>query len=169
MSTSFLPGKPVSSPPCVSVSISSPLSSSLSSVLNFCSPNSVKVGSFSSSGRKPRSLLCFKIALPLQVVKGRRGFQSRVLCQKPPCAGAGNMTVTEFTEEAEEPLFESKIDSRPRRIALFVEPSPFSWVFVLLLLHLIVSRSLIICADVWGPAYFVIPLSCILFFIWKMN
>lgn len=39
------------------------------------------------------------------------------------------MTITEFTEEEEEgppPLFESQITLRPRRIALFVEPSPFA-------------------------------------------
>ncbi|KAM7463986.1 hypothetical protein LguiA_032107 [Lonicera macranthoides] len=43
------------------------------------------------------------------------------------------MTITEFTEEEEEeegppPLFESQITLRPRRIALFVEPSPFAYV-----------------------------------------
>uniref|UniRef100_A0A2P2K7N4 Sulfoquinovosyl transferase SQD2 n=1 Tax=Rhizophora mucronata TaxID=61149 RepID=A0A2P2K7N4_RHIMU len=42
-----------------------------------------------------------------------------------------NMTITEFREEGEEnpaPLLESETNSRPRRIALFVEPSPFAYV-----------------------------------------
>ncbi|KAL3536494.1 hypothetical protein ACH5RR_004955 [Cinchona calisaya] len=42
------------------------------------------------------------------------------------------MTITEYLEEEEEesppPFLESEMNSRPRRIALFVEPSPFSYV-----------------------------------------
>ena len=42
------------------------------------------------------------------------------------------MTITEYREEEEEkeegppPFLESQIGSGPRRIALFVEPSPFA-------------------------------------------
>ncbi|XP_043815001.1 sulfoquinovosyl transferase SQD2 isoform X2 [Manihot esculenta] len=43
-----------------------------------------------------------------------------------------NMTITEVREEEEEenppPLLDSDTNSRPRRIALFVEPSPFAYV-----------------------------------------
>lgn len=50
------------------------------------------------------------------------------------------MTISELRNEAEEegkeeeeevppPLLDSENNSRPRRIALFVEPSPFAWVF----------------------------------------
>ncbi|KAJ8533917.1 hypothetical protein K7X08_007241 [Anisodus acutangulus] len=41
------------------------------------------------------------------------------------------MDVKEYKEEEEEgppPLLESEITSKPRRIAIFVEPSPFSYV-----------------------------------------
>lgn len=43
---------------------------------------------------------------------------------------ASDMTITEVREEEEEeegpPLLDSETNSRPRRIALFVEPSPFA-------------------------------------------
>nr|GMD01481.1 sulfoquinovosyl transferase SQD2-like [Ipomoea batatas] len=41
------------------------------------------------------------------------------------------MTITEYREEEEEsppPVIESEVTSKPRRIALFVEPSPFAYV-----------------------------------------
>ncbi|XP_022841962.1 sulfoquinovosyl transferase SQD2-like isoform X2 [Olea europaea var. sylvestris] len=47
-------------------------------------------------------------------------------------ASRDNMTITECREEEEEvnppPFLESEMNSRPRRIALFVEPSPFAYV-----------------------------------------
>lgn len=41
---------------------------------------------------------------------------------------ASDMTINEVREEEEEgpPLLDSETNSRPRRIALFVEPSPFA-------------------------------------------
>lgn len=43
---------------------------------------------------------------------------------------ASNMTITEVEQEKEEegppPYVDSETNSRPRRIALFVEPSPFA-------------------------------------------
>lgn len=45
---------------------------------------------------------------------------------------ASDMTMSEIRPEEEEegpPLLDSENNSRPRRIALFVEPSPFAWVF----------------------------------------
>lgn len=44
---------------------------------------------------------------------------------------SNNMTISDFRDDEEEnppPLLESEISSKPRRIALFVEPSPFAYV-----------------------------------------
>lgn len=59
-------------------------------------------------------------------------------------AASSNVTSEEYKEGGEEEnspaLPEQEANSRPRRIALFVEPSPFSWVslhFFLLLIFFI--------------------------------
>lgn len=62
-------------------------------------------------------------------------------------AASSNVTSEELTEGGEEEnsptLPEQEANSRPRRIALFVEPSPFSWVPLQFLffffVHVIVS------------------------------
>ncbi|PSS32678.1 Sulfoquinovosyl transferase [Actinidia chinensis var. chinensis] len=94
----------------------------------------------SSSGpRTPFSLrfstFCAPRAKPICRIRSK----SHSLLSKRPSSGrlkrssisASNMTVTEFRHEEEEnppPLLESEVSSRPRRIALFVEPSPFAYV-----------------------------------------
>lgn len=49
-----------------------------------------------------------------------------------PACCSGDMTIRDFKEKEEEenppPLFEAEINSSPRRIALFVEPSPFAYI-----------------------------------------
>ncbi|KAL6987750.1 Sulfoquinovosyl transferase sqd2 [Sarracenia purpurea var. burkii] len=59
-----------------------------------------------------------------------RRLNSGRLSQSSSSIAATKMTITEFRDEGEEnpPLLESEISSTPRRIALFVEPSPFAYV-----------------------------------------
>ncbi|KAG5550435.1 hypothetical protein RHGRI_015407 [Rhododendron griersonianum] len=62
-----------------------------------------------------------------------------LMCKRPSSVGliqrtsvaSNNMTISDFRDDEEEnppPLLESEISSKPRRIALFVEPSPFAYV-----------------------------------------
>ena len=112
-------------------SFSPPLSPYLcSTTTNTCCPSSrsyfsVKVSSFSSSRTKPRSLNCKKAYFfrPISETSERKkqGFVVK--------ADSSNLTITEVREAEEEespPLIDSENNARPRRIALFVEPSPFA-------------------------------------------
>ncbi|XVF08253.1 hypothetical protein REPUB_Repub06bG0210800 [Reevesia pubescens] len=102
--------------------------SSYSSSYSFTlySPNSVKVLPFSSFSTIPINLICkrskFSESVRLKSEKNRR------IC----IVRASEMTSTEVREDDGEeespPLIDSENNSRPRRIALFVEPSPFSYV-----------------------------------------
>ncbi|KAK3031382.1 hypothetical protein RJ639_036090 [Escallonia herrerae] len=68
------------------------------------------------------SLLCSR---PKFCGRSRKIFKERSFVR------ANKMTITELREEEEEnppPFFESEANARPRRIALFVEPSPFAYV-----------------------------------------
>ncbi|KAA8516319.1 hypothetical protein F0562_016612 [Nyssa sinensis] len=116
MSISSLPINPAFSP----LSSTSSLSSSSFSGI----PISLRISCVCPSTRKPPSLLCaqthfFRSKRP-KSGSLRKGF----------FIAASDMTITEIREEEEEspPLLESEVYSRPRRIALFVEPSPFSYV-----------------------------------------
>lgn len=95
------------------------------------SPLSSSASSSSSKPQIPLRISCFPpqksqpIGLSLMC---RR--PSSVLIQRTSVA-SNNMTITEFRDEAEENpplLVESEVSSKPRRIALFVEPSPFAYV-----------------------------------------
>lgn len=79
---------------------------------------------FSTSRTKPISLICTKV----KFLQCERRFRGRPF-KKRPLIAAKNMKVTEYREEEEEgppPLIESEMTSKPRRIAIFVEPSPFA-------------------------------------------
>lgn len=56
--------------------------------------------------------------------------KSKLLCQVVSASGSNDMTITEVREEDESeieaPLLDPETLSKPRRIALFVEPSPFA-------------------------------------------
>ncbi|KAK2997813.1 hypothetical protein RJ639_024973, partial [Escallonia herrerae] len=89
-----------------------------------------KVSSFRHSRAKPvslistssDSLLCSR---PKFCGRSRKRFKERSFVR------ACKMTITELREDEEEnppPFFESEANARPRRIALFVEPSPFAYV-----------------------------------------
>ncbi|XP_057512367.1 sulfoquinovosyl transferase SQD2-like [Actinidia eriantha] len=97
--------------------------------------------SSSASSSVPRTLFSFRIsnicaprAKPICRIRSK----SHSLLSKRPNSGrlktssisASDMTITEFRDEEEDPppLLESEISSKPRRIALFVEPSPFAYV-----------------------------------------
>ncbi|XP_059667937.1 sulfoquinovosyl transferase SQD2 [Cornus florida] len=90
-------------------------------------PFFLRVSCLCPSRTQPISLLCTQT----RSLQSRRKPKSGRLRQRPFIA-ASNMTITEVREEEEEenppPLLESEINSKPRRIALFVEPSPFSYV-----------------------------------------
>ncbi|ONI03648.1 hypothetical protein PRUPE_6G271800 [Prunus persica] len=114
---------PSLSPPSFSTATQSSFSSA------FChspSPAFLRFPSYHSSRTKPSSLygqgVCFCYS---ERSRGLR--ESRKLEFK-----ASNMTITEVEQEEEEeappPYVDSEINSRPRRIALFVEPSPFAYV-----------------------------------------
>lgn len=79
--------------------------------------------------REPITLLCLKT----QSLQYKRSKELRVLKVRTSSESASTtskMTITEYRGEEEDenppPLLESEMNSSPRRIALFVEPSPFS-------------------------------------------
>lgn len=79
---------------------------------------------FSTSRTNPISLICTKD----NFLQCERRFRERPF-KKRPLIAASNMKGKEYREEEEEgppPLVESETTSKPRRIAIFVEPSPFS-------------------------------------------
>ncbi|PSS34638.1 Sulfoquinovosyl transferase [Actinidia chinensis var. chinensis] len=97
--------------------------------------------SSSASSSVPRTLFSLRIsnicaprAKPICRIRSK----SHSLLSERPNSGrlkrssisASDMTITEFRDEEEDPppLLESEISSKPRRIVLFVEPSPFAYV-----------------------------------------
>ncbi|KAK4359318.1 hypothetical protein RND71_021547 [Anisodus tanguticus] len=83
------------------------------------SSNSHKDSCFSTSRTNPISLICKKISL-LQLPFKKRPFLI-----------ASKMTITEYRDEEEDgnpPLLHDSEMKEPRRIVLFVEPSPFAYV-----------------------------------------
>ncbi|BAT84163.1 Sulfoquinovosyl transferase [Vigna angularis] len=113
---------PFFSPPfCSSTTTSSSCSSS-------SSPHRARFQRFKSSGLKPFTLSCREARLcSLQGLKAMRGGKSFVL-------EAGNITTAEVDSHGEGEnegallCSDNENNSRPRRIALFVEPSPFAYV-----------------------------------------
>ncbi|KAH1123398.1 hypothetical protein J1N35_006558 [Gossypium stocksii] len=101
-------------------------SSNSCSSSNLILPNSIKVLPFSSFSKTRISLnckkRCFSQSLRLKTERKRR-----VTVVK-----ASKLSVAEVKEDDGEdenpPLIDSENNSKPRRIALFVEPSPFSYV-----------------------------------------
>ncbi|MBA0551520.1 hypothetical protein Golob_022401 [Gossypium lobatum] len=101
-------------------------SSNSCSSSNLILPNSIKVLPFSSFSKTPISLnckkRCFSRSLRLKTERKRR-----VTVVK-----ASELSVAEVKEgdgeDENPPLIDSENNSKPRRIALFVEPSPFSYV-----------------------------------------
>ncbi|XP_009787548.1 sulfoquinovosyl transferase SQD2 [Nicotiana tabacum] len=78
---------------------------------------------FCTSRTKPINLICTKVNF-LQPKIRERHLKKRPLI----AASNSNMTIREEEEEGPPPLLESEISSKPRRIAIFVEPSPFAYV-----------------------------------------
>ncbi|KAJ0027556.1 hypothetical protein Pint_35215 [Pistacia integerrima] len=123
------------SPSCSSVSINPSLyppylcSNSIPSSSN--SSFSFQVSSFTSSRTKPISLTCRSFDF-LSASSPRIGRRKQLVLVKADnnSNNNDNMTITEVREEEEEnpPLIDSENNARPRRIALFVEPSPFAYV-----------------------------------------
>ncbi|XP_010553086.1 PREDICTED: sulfoquinovosyl transferase SQD2-like [Tarenaya hassleriana] len=74
---------------------------------------------------------CPRLPISLPRKKGRV-FGEGIGREVVSASGSNDMTITEVredqNEEIEAPLLDSETVSRPRRIALFVEPSPFSYV-----------------------------------------
>lgn len=95
------------------------------------SPLSFSASSSSSKPQIPLRISCFPPQKPQPIglsLMCKR--PSSVLIQRTSVA-SNNMTITEFRDEEEENpplLVESEVSSKPRRIALFVEPSPFAYV-----------------------------------------
>ncbi|XP_062166500.1 sulfoquinovosyl transferase SQD2 [Alnus glutinosa] len=121
MTISCLSINPTLSPPSL------PTFSSLStdSFSSLYASNSLKdscLFSFASRRRKPISLFCERARFLRSTGESQRGELFLVK--------AADMTITEVREEEEEgpPLLDPETNSRPRRIALFVEPSPFAYV-----------------------------------------
>ncbi|XVF76787.1 hypothetical protein PTKIN_Ptkin13bG0294900 [Pterospermum kingtungense] len=88
-------------------------------------PNSVKFLPFSSSSTIPISLICKRSHFSESVRLGGRN-------RKITVVRASKTSITEVRkedgEEESPPLVNSENNATPRRIALFVEPSPFSYV-----------------------------------------
>ncbi|KAF7142628.1 hypothetical protein RHSIM_Rhsim05G0206900 [Rhododendron simsii] len=97
------------------------------------SPLSSSASSPSSSKPSiPLKISCFSPQKPQLIALS-------LMCKRPSsvgliqrtCVATNDMTISDFRDEEEEnppPLLESEISSKPRRIALFVEPSPFAYV-----------------------------------------
>ncbi|XP_065853727.1 sulfoquinovosyl transferase SQD2 [Euphorbia lathyris] len=117
MSSFSLSINPSLSPPFFSTS-SAPSSSTTSSS-SFCPPPSISSG----TGFRPRPIF-----VSCKLPSGRL---KRFDLVKATSSNK-DMTITELREDEEEEnpplLVESESNSRPRRIALFVEPSPFAYV-----------------------------------------
>ncbi|XAR68847.1 hypothetical protein NMG60_11000233 [Bertholletia excelsa] len=109
------------------------MSASLS-INSSLSPNPTHSAASSSSYTQPLiSLRPSSVHLPRTRHIGLLCTQSQL--NRWSFTAACKMTIKEFREEEEEeeeqvpsPLLESEISSKPRRIALFVEPSPFAYV-----------------------------------------
>ncbi|KAG8504225.1 hypothetical protein CXB51_002602 [Gossypium anomalum] len=101
-------------------------SSNSCSSSNLILPNSIKFLPFSSFSKTPISLnckkRCFSQSLRLRTERKRR----------VTVVQASELSVAEVKEDDGEdenpPLIDSENNAQPRRIALFVEPSPFSYV-----------------------------------------
>ncbi|XP_022841427.1 sulfoquinovosyl transferase SQD2-like [Olea europaea var. sylvestris] len=116
-----------------SLSINPALSPLFSASASSCS-SSYKVSGFYRE-TKPISIICGKArSLECNLLKSSRRLRIFKSRQRLFIAATNRdkMTLTEYREEEEEenppPLLESEMNSRPRRIALFVEPSPFAYV-----------------------------------------
>ncbi|CAL1378844.1 unnamed protein product [Linum trigynum] len=112
-------------------SSSSATASHATSLCSTTTPSSVsfKVSSFRSRRAKPISLFVKEIGL--NKCYRRKGCVVRA----EEGSGSGRMTISEYIKEEENGeeenpplLLDSETNSRPRRIALFVEPSPFAYV-----------------------------------------
>lgn len=111
---------------CINPSLSPPYLCSVS-----ISSFSFEVSSFTSSRTKPVSLTCkrFDFVRASSLTIWRRKQIVLVKADNNNNSDTNNdMTITEVREEEDEsqPLIESENNARPRRIALFVEPSPFA-------------------------------------------
>lgn len=118
MASSSLSINPSLSPSYLFTTTTTTTSSPSTSSLSF------KVSAFSSSRAKPICLNCQSAGFfTVNSQKSRRKLQGFGVE-----ANNSNMTISEVREEEEEnpPLLDSENNSRPRRIALFVEPSPFA-------------------------------------------
>lgn len=130
---SSLPINPSLSPPSLFAPSSTTPCYSKPSSRSSSSSFSFKVSSFNSSRTKPIFLNCKKFDyLRVNSEKSRKRLEGLVV-RDSDNSRQSNMTISEVREdEVEAPLLDPEINennSRPRRIALFVEPSPFSWVF----------------------------------------
>ncbi|XP_028116278.1 sulfoquinovosyl transferase SQD2-like [Camellia sinensis] len=111
--------------------------STLSINPSFCASCSSDTPSCSSSSNSqpPFKVSSFCPPRPQQPI-GLACTQSQFLLSKRPKSwgltqsSAKDMTITDFKDDEESPplMVESEVISRPRRIALFVEPSPFAYV-----------------------------------------
>lgn len=135
---------PAFTPPRFSISASTPCPSTslppppVSSNLIFKYPASfVQNSCFCSSRTDPISLLLpvkvESLQFKITTTSNKRGtrFKGKAFRGRPFLAASNNMTIIEYRDDEEEnppPLLESEMNSRPRRIALFIEPSPFSYV-----------------------------------------
>lgn len=85
--------------------------------------------------RKPIGRICVEGTLRCKEIKRRKDLRflkvgsSSERAFISSCTGR-DMTIREEEQEENAPLLEPEFNSRPRRIALFVEPSPFAWVFL---------------------------------------
>ncbi|MCD7452151.1 hypothetical protein HAX54_015263 [Datura stramonium] len=108
--------------PCDSL----PQSSSYS-LSSFFTSSFHKVSCFSTSRTNPVSSICRKVSF----LQCEKSFRRKPFEKRPLIATASNkMTITEYRDEEEEnpPLLLESEMKEPRRIALFVEPSPFAYV-----------------------------------------
>ena len=111
---------------------SSPSTSSSSFLYPFLV--SFKVSNFSSRKPKPIDLSCKQNCFT-EFQRLKKGERNKG-CFLVRAESNNDMTISEVREEDEEnppPFLDYDTISRPRRIALFVEPSPFAWVLITLL------------------------------------
>ncbi|KAG9155146.1 hypothetical protein Leryth_011118 [Lithospermum erythrorhizon] len=117
----------------INPTLSSPLLSAPSTSSSYFSRNLfqlslIKDSNFCAFGTKPINLFAKKI----QSLQKRDKNSKRLNFYTTFVVSNSNMTITDYREEDEEEnpsqVFEDEMNSKPRRIVLFVEPSPFSYV-----------------------------------------
>lgn len=113
-----------------SPSLSNPPTPTSSSSSSYASPSCSYPPScvrFHRVGAKPVNLYCTRVRF-CPLLGSKRVNSRRSFCLESSCMTTAESNLHEEDEEGPPAFLDAESISKPRRIALFVEPSPFSWV-----------------------------------------